>query len=113
MRRSLVGIVPREILARRTKQIGARTPLLMLEKHWDELQSICRLPLCSSLGYVHETELLKTICDARAGKMVSLVRLLWTISLEYWLRDVVARGLVEVPAFCPPATPRQELPVSA
>lgn len=113
MRRSLAGIVPREILARRTKQVGARTPLLMLENHWDELQSICRLPLCSSLGHVDEAQLLKTICDARAGKMVSLVRLLWTISLEYWLRDVVARGLVEVPALCTPAIRRQELPLSA
>ncbi len=113
MRRSLISIVPQEILSRRTKQLGARTPALVLEKHWDELQNICQMPLSSSLGYVHETKLLKTICDARGGKIVPLVRLLWTISLEYWLRDLVARGLLDVPAHCSQAAQHRELPVGA
>lgn len=97
MRRSLVGIVPQEILSRRTKQVGARTPAMVLEKHWDQLQSIYKTPLSARLGYVHEAQLLKTICDARGGKVVPLARLLWTISLEYWLRDLAARGLLEAP----------------
>ena len=42
MRRSLAGIVPQEILSRRTKQVGARTPVLVLEKHRDELQNVYR-----------------------------------------------------------------------
>jgi asparagine synthase (glutamine-hydrolysing) len=94
MRRSLAGIVPQEILSRRTKQVGARIPTLILEKYWDELQSIYQMSLSSRLGYIHEARLLKTICDARAGRSVSLVRVLWTISLEYWLRDLAARGLL-------------------
>jgi asparagine synthase (glutamine-hydrolysing) len=98
MRRSLAGIVPPEILSRRTKQLGVRTPMIILEKHWDELQSIYQAPLSSRLGYIHEAQLLKTICDARAGKTVSLVRVLWTISLEYWLRDLASRGLFDPPA---------------
>jgi len=98
MRRSLVGIVPQEILSRRTKQIGARGPVMVLEKYWNELQSVYQTPLSSGLGYVDEAQLLKTICDARAGKSVSLVRVLWTISLEYWLRDLAARGLLDAPA---------------
>ena len=113
MRRSLAAIVPQEILNRRTKQVGTRGPVLLLEKHWDELQNIYQMPFSSGLGYVHQTELLKTICDARAGKIVPLVRLLWTISLEYWLRDLVTRGLLEVPALCSPATWQRELRVSA
>src|SRR5260370_40126106 len=32
MRRSLAGILPQEILSRRTKQMGERTPMLILEK---------------------------------------------------------------------------------
>ena len=40
MRRSLAGIVPQEILSRRTKQVGERTPMLILEKSWDELRNI-------------------------------------------------------------------------
>jgi asparagine synthase (glutamine-hydrolysing) len=96
MRRSLVGIVPQEILSRRTKQVGARTPVIILEKCWEELQSIFQTSLSSRLGYIREAELLKTICDARAGKSVPLARVLWTISLEYWLRDLAGRGLLSL-----------------
>jgi asparagine synthase (glutamine-hydrolysing) len=98
MRRSLDGIVPPEILSRRTKQVGARTPILVLEKHWDELQNIFETPLTSRLGCVHGDRFLKVISDARAGKTVPLVRVLRTISLEYWLRDLAGRGLIEAPA---------------
>jgi asparagine synthase (glutamine-hydrolysing) len=101
MRRSLVGIVPAEILARRTKQVAARAPILALEQHWDELQDICRSALSARLGYIDEIEFMKTIRDARAGKAVPLVRLLWTISLEYWLRGLAVRGLLDLP----PASP--------
>ena len=98
MRRSLVGIVPQEILSRRTKQLGARTPTLVLEKYSDALRKIYQTSLSSRLGYIHDAQLLKTICDARAGKSVPIARVLWTISLECWLRDLVARGLLESPA---------------
>lgn len=97
MRRSLAGIVPQEILSRGTKQVGARTPVIMLGKYWNELQGIYQASLSSRLGYICETQLLKTICDSRDGKIVSVVRVLWTISLEYWLRGLVARGLLDLP----------------
>ena len=113
MRRSLVGIVPEEILSRRTKQVGARTHVLVLDEHWDELQSIYQTPLSASLGYIHEAQLLKTICDARAGKIVPMARVLWTISLEYWLRDLAARGLLAAPAVPSSAFRQREVPVSA
>ena len=54
--------------------------------------------LSSRLGYIHEDHLLKTISDARSGKVAPIVRVLWTISLEYWLRDLTARGLLDPPA---------------
>jgi asparagine synthase (glutamine-hydrolysing) len=111
MRRSLVGIVPQEILSRRTKQVGARGPVLILEKHWPELQKIYQSPLGASFGYIHEAQLLKTICDARAGKIVPMVRVLWAISLEYWLRDLSARGLINAPVVPSSAFRQRELPV--
>jgi asparagine synthase (glutamine-hydrolysing) len=98
MRRSLAGFVPQEILFRRTKQVGARTPLIILGKYWDEIQAMYQTSLSSSLGYIDEAQLQKTICEARDGKCVPLVRVLWTISLEYWLRDLVARGVLNPPA---------------
>jgi asparagine synthase (glutamine-hydrolysing) len=95
MRRSLVGIVPAEILARRTKQVAARTPVLALEEHRDELQDTYRTAFSSSLGYIDATRLMKTIRDARVGKTASLVRVFWAISLEYWLRGLAVRGLLD------------------
>ena len=113
MRRSLAGIVPQEILSRRTKQVGERTPMLILEKSWDELQTIFQTPLSSRLGYIHEAQLLKTICDTRAGKSTPMVRVLWTISLEYWLRDLAARGLLAPPAASALPFEQRQVPISA
>ena len=98
MRRALAGIVPAEILARRSKQFAARTPAVMLDQHWGEIQAVYCASISSRLGYVDDAELLKIMSDLRAGKTVPLVRVLWTISLEFWLRELAARGLLELPA---------------
>ncbi|MGA7792421.1 MAG: asparagine synthase-related protein [Candidatus Acidiferrales bacterium] len=113
MRRSLADIVPQEILSRRTKQVGERTPMLILDQYRDELQSIYQTSLSSRLGYIHEAQLMKTICDARDGKSVSLVRVLWTISLEYWLRGLAARGLLDPPTALSSPFGQRQAPISA
>ncbi|MGB8061802.1 MAG: asparagine synthase-related protein [Candidatus Sulfotelmatobacter sp.] len=113
MRRALAGIVPAEVLARRTKQFAARTPALMLDEHWGDIQAVYCSSISSRLGYVDDPELLKTVSDLRAGKTGHLVRVLWTISLEFWLRDLAQRGLLELPAFSPLAIRKRELPISA
>jgi len=113
MRRSLAGIVPQEILSRRTKQVGARTPILVLEKHWDELQSAYETSLSSSLGYIHADRFLRVISDARAGKTVPLVRVLRAISLEYWLCDLATRGLLDTPVASSSWAKQRELQLSA
>jgi len=113
MRRALTGIVPQEILSRRTKQVAQRTPMLILEKSWNELQTIFQTPLSSRLGFIHDARMLKTINDTRAGKDTAMVRVLWTISLEYWLRDLAARGLLaSLGATALPLQQRQ-VPISA
>ena len=113
MRRALAGIVPPEILARKTKQIGARTPAVMLDGHWGEIQAVYCQSISSRLGYVDDAELLKIMNDVRAGKTVPIVRVLWTISLEFWLRDLAQRGLLELPALSVPAFGKDEIPLSA
>jgi asparagine synthase (glutamine-hydrolysing) len=95
MRRALVGIVPQEVLSRTTKQVGERTPLLALDKNWEELQRIFASPISSQLGYINATHLWRTLHAVRRGTRVHLVRLLRTVSFEFWLRDLVARGVIE------------------
>ncbi|MGB8581320.1 MAG: prolyl oligopeptidase family serine peptidase [Candidatus Sulfotelmatobacter sp.] len=79
----------------------------------DELQSIYQSRLSARLGYVDEVQLLKTICDARAGKIVPLVVVFWTISLEFRLQDLAARGLLDAQAVPLSACRQREVPVSA
>lgn len=95
MRRSLAGVVPHEILSRRTKQFGARTPVVALEKNLEELQMAFKSPLSSRLGYVNQARFLEALEAARNGKTVHTVRLLRTVSLEFWLRSLEARRLLD------------------
>ncbi len=102
MRRSLVSIVPQEILSRRTKQFGARTPIIAFERNIEQLHAIFESPLSSSLGYVNRACFLETLRAARNGKTVHITRFLRTISLELWLRDLATRGLIHTET-APPA----------
>ena len=94
MRRSLSGIVPCEILARRTKQLGERTPLLLLENNWDELQRTFRSSLSSRLGYLEDNAFLRSLAEAKAGKKIPIVSMLRAIAFEFWLQDLNARHLL-------------------
>lgn len=94
MRRSLIGIVPQDILSRRTKATSARTPIVALEKNWEELRAVAQSALMSTLGYVNRDRFLSAFQAARTGQIVNVVKLLSTVSLEFWLRDLVARSLL-------------------
>ena len=94
MRRSLDGVVPYEILSRRTKQFGARTPVVALETNLQELQMAFKSPLSSDLGYVNRARFLEALEAARNGKTVHTVHLLRAVSFEFWLRNLEARRLL-------------------
>jgi len=96
MRRALVNIVPEEILSRRTKQFTTRTPVVALENNWQELLDAFDSSLCSRLGYIDEVHFLNSLQAARSGKSVHLIRLLKTIALEFWLRELASRHLLEI-----------------
>jgi asparagine synthase (glutamine-hydrolysing) len=113
MRRSLSTIVPQEILSRRTKQVAVRGPIMVLERCWDDLQNVYQTSVSSKLGYVDDVRVLNTIREAHTGKMVPMVRLFLTISLEYWLRDLAVRGLLDATVAPLSAFNQREVPVSA
>lgn len=96
MRRSLADIVPHAILSRRTKQLGARTPIITLERNLEELQAAFTLPMSSRLGYVNRAVFLQKLNAALNGEMIHIVHLYRTVSLELWLRDLAVRGLIDV-----------------
>jgi asparagine synthase (glutamine-hydrolysing) len=100
MRRSLAGIVPEEILARKTKQFAARTPIVVLEQNSDQMQTLFDSPLTSRLGYVNQSRFMEGLRAARNGKDVPIVHLMGTIALEVWMRDFASQRLI-VPATTP------------
>ncbi len=95
MRRSLVRIVPQDILSRRTKQFGARTPVIAIGSHLEQLRMAFDSPLSSSLGYIDQSCFMENLNAAKNGRETNLVRLLGSISLELWLKDLAARRLID------------------
>src|SRR6266446_4042881 len=95
MRRALIKWVPKEILSRRTKATGARTPIVALQRNWEELKSVFDSPISSSLGYINQPRFLEALRAVTHGDQHNSVLLLRAISLEFWLRDLVTRGLVD------------------
>lgn len=94
MRRALAGVVPGEILSRRTKQFAVRTPLIAMLNKWDQLEQAFDRPLSSALGYINPARFLAELKAATRGGEIHIVRMLRTISLEFWLRDLAARSLL-------------------
>ena len=97
MRRALAGLLPPEILARRTKSSATRYFSVALEKHWATLERILRSPFISRLGYINQDQFHTSLLDAKNGNLPAyFLRLSKALSLEFWLRDAVARGVVSV-----------------
>lgn len=94
MRRSLLGLVPEEILSRKTKQFCSRAPVLVVERNWEQLQAALESPIGSRLGYINQRRFLQALQAARRGREIHVVRMLRTISLEFWLRDLAERRLL-------------------
>jgi asparagine synthase (glutamine-hydrolysing) len=113
MRHALIGIVPREILCRQTKQIGARAPLLILQKNWEELQSRLNPSLSSSLGYVNQTRFSHALQNARTGQQVCIARLFKGIALELWLQRLSSLRLIHSDTISPASAAAVPLRASA
>ncbi len=95
MRRALVGIVPDEILNRRTKAFASRAPLVGIARDWTNLVAMAQDMVCSSLGMVDSKCFANVLQKARLGEQVPMVGLRRTIFLEHWLVSIsplLARG---------------------
>jgi asparagine synthase (glutamine-hydrolysing) len=97
MRRALVGLLPPDILARRTKSGVNRCFVLALQKHWTELEDVLHSPFISRLGYVDRARFSESLATIKHVNLSPyFLRLLKALSCELWLRDVIARGVVSI-----------------
>jgi asparagine synthase (glutamine-hydrolysing) len=97
MRRSLAGILPPQILARKSKGVMARCFSASLNSQWNTVQKAFSDPLSSRAGYVDKDRLLAALTAMKNGKFsLQALGVLNALSLELWLRDVEARGLISI-----------------
>jgi asparagine synthase (glutamine-hydrolysing) len=97
MRRSLAGLLPEEILVRKSKATFGSGFLRSLEKHWNSVETMWHSPLSGHLGYVDTRQTFAALVSMRHGNCPPfMTRLLNVICLEIWLRDADARGILRL-----------------
>lgn len=94
MRRSLIGIVPDELLNRRRKAYVVRSQLAAVAKEWPNLVDTITCMASASFGIVLPEAILEIMKKAHDGEEVQMVPLLRTLGLEFWLRFLAAQGLL-------------------
>jgi len=94
MRRSLVGIVPDELLNRKRKAFIARAPLMAISAEWPRLIEATRAMLLDSLGIVDSKKLLDSLDQARQGRDVATIPLVRAVGLEFWLQHLARQNLI-------------------
>jgi len=94
MRRALTGIVPHELLQRKRKAFVTRSPFTAISRDWTDLVESAKHLVSNTLGIVDRNLLLETLTKAHQGQEVSIVMLVRTFAVEFWLRGLMARGVL-------------------
>jgi asparagine synthase (glutamine-hydrolysing) len=99
MRRALVGIVPEEVLNRRRKAFVARAPIIAMSTQWNSLLEMSLHMISDSLGIVDAGLFSKALQNADQGQQIPIVSLKRTVAVEFWLRVLKDRNVLDVSAF--------------
>lgn len=86
MRRSLVGIVPSELLNRKRKAFVVRSPLLALSTEQTRLSEMSEMMLVTSFGILDPEAFRLALRQACQGQEVAIVTLMRVLGIESWLR---------------------------
>ncbi len=96
MRRALVGIVPEEILNRKTKAFVARSPFIAITSDWAHFAEMTQNMLSGSLGIVVPERVSEALQKVRRGEEVPMIALRRTLCFEEWLKDLGASGIINL-----------------
>lgn len=103
MRRALAGIVPDEILNRKTKAYVERAQMVELSRDWTKYIAATQNMALSSLGVVNPELVSEALQKARRGEDVPMISLMRIFLIEGWLKQLRALGVVNVGALGKPA----------
>jgi len=96
MRRALVGIVPNEILDRKTKGFVVRSPMVAISSDWAHFAEMTQNMLSGSLGIVEPKGISEALHKVRRGEQVPINTLRRTLFLESWLKDLRELGIIDL-----------------
>jgi asparagine synthase (glutamine-hydrolysing) len=96
MRRALVGIVPDEILHRKGKAFVVRAQRVAISTNWAHFVEMTEHMVSSSLRIADPQRISEALEKAKSGEEVRMVPLLRTMSIEGWLRNVSALGVINL-----------------
>jgi len=88
MRRALLGIVPAELLNRRRKAYLARSLRADISAMWPNIIEMSEQMISTSLEILDPKAFCEAIHKARRGQEVSIVPLMRTLGIEFWLRQM-------------------------
>ncbi|MGH2708001.1 MAG: asparagine synthase-related protein [Actinomycetota bacterium] len=94
LRRALRGLVPEDLLARRTKSTYTRDYCADAGRFDRRLRELFSPSILSGLGLIDDRRFLTTLDRIAMGHMVGLRAFVWTIETEIWLRRLLAGHLV-------------------
>jgi asparagine synthase (glutamine-hydrolysing) len=95
MRRSFADLLPPEVLNRRTKASTGRCLTITLVKHWERLEAMLCTLLASNFGYINNDFFRAALLGVKNGQLThDLGRLVRGLSLECWLRQATAEGVI-------------------
>lgn len=95
VRRSFVGLVPKEVLSRRRKAFVCRAPLRAISRELGFLRSVCVHMLSTSARIVDQNEFGSVLQAAGEGRQIAVVGVLRTIALEAWMRSTYKHGVLK------------------
>ena len=97
MKRSLVGIVPDELLNRRRKAFDRPESPKDSSAEWPSLLEMGQHIMSSSLGIMDPDRFLEVLQKVRQNEDVPIQSLNRTLTLEFWLRHLKVRGILTNP----------------
>jgi asparagine synthase (glutamine-hydrolysing) len=97
MKRSLVGIVPNELLNRRRKAFAWPESPKDSSAEWPSLVQMGQQIISSSIGIVDPDRFPEVLQKARRNEDVPIHSLNRTLTLEFWLRHLTVQGVLTNP----------------
>ena len=109
MRRALVGIVPDELLQRKRKAFVARSPIARISVEWPSVMQLSGQMQSARLGIIDSRHFADVLQRLRNGQEVSVVLVMRTFAIEFWVRNVTCRGIM--PCFLTEKEVQGQMPI--